>query len=192
MKKLFLSFLILTAFATASLAQLSGGIRAGLNLTNQKFKSADFDISETGDMKAGFQVGLYLVGNLSDNIAFQPEIVYSGFGANDPDGDSELGYISIPVLLRYNFNDLINLHLGPQFGILASAEFDGQDAKDLYNGLDMGVAVGLGVDFGPFNAGARYYAGLANVADNTAIGIDDAKFTNSAIQLVVGYRLFGE
>jgi hypothetical protein len=37
----------------------------------------------------------------------------------------------------------------------------------------------------------RYYAGLSNIADTDAIGVDDIKYTNSAIQIVVGYRLFG-
>lgn len=191
MKKLLLAVVALTVMTSSAFAQLSGGIRAGLNFSNQNIKSQDFDLDESGDMKAGLLLGLYLVGNLSENIAIQPELVYSSMGANDPDGDLKLNYISIPVLLRYNINDMINVHLGPQFGILASAEIDGVDAKEFYNGLDLGAALGVGLDFGKLNAGARYYFSLGNAADPDAIGIDDWKAKNSAIQLYLGYRLFG-
>lgn len=187
MKKALFSLVAIAAFSAASYAQLSGGIRAGLNLSNQKFSFAGE--SDSGDLKAGLLVGLYLTGNISDNVAIQPELVYSSFGAGDPDGDLKMGYISIPILLRYNFNEMVNLHLGPQFGILASADFDGQDVKDGYKGLDVGAAVGVGVDLGAFNAGLRYYFGLSNVAES--VDGFDIEAKNSAIQVVVGYRLFG-
>jgi hypothetical protein len=191
MKKALSVLVVLTMISTATFAQLSGGIRAGLNLTNQKFKSDDFDLDDKGDMKAGFQIGLYLVGNLSEKLAVQPELVFSGFGANGDDGDLKMNYLSIPVLLRYNINEMINIHAGPQFGILMSAKGDDDDVKDLYNGADIGLAIGLGLDFGKFNAGARYYQGMTNVAsDDFTLG-SDLKATNSAIQLVVGYKLFG-
>jgi hypothetical protein len=193
MKKAIVSLVVLTLISSATFAQLSGGIRAGLNLANQKFKSDDLDLDDKGDMKAGLQLGLYLVGNLSENLAVQPELVYSSYGANgEDDSQVKMGYISIPIFLRYNFNEMVNLHVGPQFGILASAKDDeGEDIKEGFKGADMGVAVGLGLDFGAFNAGLRYYAGLSNIADTDAIGVDDIKYTNSAIQIVVGYRLFG-
>ena len=187
MKRTLSMLVVLTMISTATFAQLSGGVRAGLNLTNQKFDAGDFSVE--GDMKAGIQLGLYLVGNLSDNVAIQPELVYSGFGAKLDDDALNMSYLSIPILLRYNFNEMVNVHAGPQFGILMSAKAEDEDVKDSYKGADMGLAIGLGLDFGPFNAGARYYQGLSNVASDD-LG-DDVKATNSAIQLVVGYRLFG-
>jgi hypothetical protein len=187
MKKVLLSLVALIAISTVSFAQLSGGVRAGLNLSNQKFSVGDE--SESGDMKAGFLLGLYLTGNISDNVAIQPELVYSSMGAKDDDGDLKLGYISIPILLRYNFNEMINLHVGPQFGILASAKVEDEDIKDFYKGLDVGAAIGLGADFGAFNAGVRYYMGLSNIAEDNDLVDLEAK--NSAFQIVLGYRLFG-
>jgi hypothetical protein len=180
MKKILLSLAILAAFSTASFAQLSGGVRAGLNLANN---SGDV---ENNSMKVGLQLGVYLVGNLSDKLAIQPELVYSGYGSSYDEGDYKLGYISIPILLRYNINDMVNIHLGPQFGILSSAKFEDEDVKDGLKGLDTGLALGVGFDFGAFNAGARYYAGLSNIADS-----DESDVKNTALQLVVGYRLFG-
>jgi len=181
MKKVLLSLVVLVAVSTASFAQLSGGIRAGVNLSDNSGDDVE------ADMKAGFQLGVYLVGNLSDKIALQPELVYSGLGSKDDDESTKLNYISIPVLLRYNINDMINLHVGPQFGILTSAKYGDTDIKDGLKGLDTGLAVGLGLDFAAFNAGLRYYAGLSNINDE-----GEGDFKNNAIQIVVGYRLFGE
>jgi len=38
-----------------------------------------------------------------------------------------LSYITIPVLVRYNINDMFSVHAGPQFGFLLKADenFDG-------------------------------------------------------------------
>jgi hypothetical protein len=191
MKKLLLSLVALVLISSAAFAQLSGGIRAGLNFSNESAKSDDLDLDDTGDMKVGMQLGLYLVGNLSEKIALQPELVFSSFGSKDDDGSTKLSYISIPVLLRYNINEMINIHAGPQFGILASAKYEDEDIKDFYNGLDLGAALGVGLDFGKVNAGLRYYFSLGNTADTDAIGVDDLKAKNTAIQLVVGYKLFG-
>ena len=186
MKKILLS-LAIVAFSSAAFAQLSGGIRAGLNFANAKTTVDAFDYDDSGDMKAGLQIGVYLVGNLSDKIAIQPELVYSSMGSKSDDiGDYDFSYISIPIFLRYNINEMINIHVGPQFGILAGADWDGEDIKDDMKGLDTGLALGVGLDFGKFNAGARYYAGLANISD-----VDGYEVKNNAIQLVVGYRLFG-
>lgn len=188
MKKLFLSGLLLVAFSSATFGQLSGGIRAGLNFSNVKTKVDAIDYDENGDMKVGYQLGLYFVGNLSEKLAVQPEIVYSTMGAESDDtGDSKLGYISIPIFLRYNINEMINIHLGPQFNILTSAkDDDDNDFKDDLKGLDTGITLGLGFDFGAFNAGARYYWGLTNYSD-----VDGVEVKNTAIQLVAGYRIFG-
>lgn len=194
MKKLVLT-LVVIAFATGAFAQLSGGLKAGVNLSNQKIK-LDSE-SDKGDMKVGFLVGGYLVATLSDNIALQPELYFSSMGTKDSDADASinLGYISVPVLLRYNINEQFNIHLGPQVGFLLSAKAkqDGEsaDVKDAYKGIDFGAAVGLGADFGAINASLRYYQGFSNIGEFEDTGFDDAKLSNSAIQIAVGYRLFG-
>lgn len=178
MKKVFLSAVIVL-LSSACFAQFTGGIRAGLNLADMSGDDVDVD------MKAGFQVGLYFVGNLSEKLAVQPELVYSALGGKD-DETFKVNYISIPLFLRYNINEMVNVHLGPQFNILTSAKYGDTDVKDGLKGLDTGLALGVGLDFDAFNAGLRYYAGLTNINDE-----GDGDLKNNAIQIVVGYRLFG-
>jgi Outer membrane protein beta-barrel domain len=187
------SLVVVFVFSCAAVfAQLSGGIRLGMNIANQK-AVIDGD-SDTGDSKVGFLGGFYLTANVSEKFAIQPELVFSGMGSKDKEFDLQLpfNYLSIPVMLRYNITENFNLHAGPQLGFLLSAKVtDGDnsiDIKDSFKGSDFGAAFGLGVDFEKFNAGARYYLGLSNIADDTS---DGDSFKNNALQIFLGYRLFG-
>lgn len=134
----------------------------------------------------------------SGKIGIQPELYYNSVGAKEDDPTAgtttlKLDYISVPVLFRYNFTDMIHLLVGPQIGILASAKAvnggNSSDFKDSVNSSDFSGVVGLGADFGPFNAGLRYTTGLSNIAKNTSGGSD---VKTSAFQIVAGYKLFGK
>jgi hypothetical protein len=115
-------------------------------------------------------------------------------GSQDSDADLKLpfDYISVPVLLRFNVSENINLHAGPQVGFLLSAKItDGDDSIDIkegFTGTDFGAAFGIGGDFGKFNGGLRYYLGFANIIEDTT---DGGTFKNNAFQIFLGYRLFG-
>ena len=191
MKNYLILILLLVATATAH-AQLSGGLRLGVNVSNQKAKYGSD--SETGDSKIGFLGGFYLTANLSEKFAIQPELVFSGMGSQDNDLDVKIpfNYLSIPVLLRYNLSKNINIHAGPQIGFLLTAKItDGNDSiniKDSATGTDFGTAFGIGGDFGKFNGGLRYYLGLSNIAKDA---VDNESFKNNAIHIFLGYRLFG-
>jgi outer membrane immunogenic protein len=194
-------FVVLALFAFAPLAfsQISGGVRLGANVANQKYDVAGLTVSS--DAKLGILGGLYLTANLSEKIAIQPELYFSSMGSKvNFDGDEstiKLGYLSVPVLLRYNITENVNLQLGPQLGFLmsAKAEADGDsgDIKDDLKGIDFGAALGLGVDFGKFNGGLRYVAGLSDINDISNSDLDglDLTLKNSSFQIFVGYRLFG-
>jgi hypothetical protein len=194
-KHTLLVVLAVFAFAPMAFSQISGGIRLGANIANQKYDADGISVSP--DSKLGLLGGLYLTASLSDKIAIQPEIFFSSMGSKfDLFGEelkTKLSYISVPVLLRYNINENFNFQVGPQLGLLMSAkgeaDGDSEDIKDGYKGIDFGAALGLGVDFGKFNGGLRYVAGLSNVNDDDSDG--DLTLKNNTFQIFVGYRLFG-
>jgi hypothetical protein len=116
-------------------------------------------------------------------------------GSTDPDVSDikyQFNYISLPVMLRYNITEQFNIQAGPQLGFLMSAKVsDGDnsvDIKEFAKGTDFGAAFGVGGDFGKFNAGARYYLGLSNIAEDAQ---GDDSFKNNGFQIFLGYRLFG-
>ena len=85
--------------------------------------------------------------------------------------------------------ELINLHAGPEFGLLLSAEAEDLDVKDAYKDLDVGFAFGGGVDL-PFglNFTLRYILGVANIGETEGT---DLKVRSRTLQLSAGFKLFG-
>ena len=199
MKKLLFTLIVTSLASTGLFAQgLSGGVKAGVNLAN-----LTGDDVEDSDMRIAYHVGGYVNYAFSESVSLQPELLFNSVGAKtsytDPDfGDVEetfvLNYLSVPVDLVYSFGNF-NIQAGPQFGFLLSAkdkyEIDGEsddvDIKDEMKGIDFGVNLGVGANFGKLNATARYVIGLSNVIDS-----DDADVKNGVIQVSLGYRLFGD
>lgn len=196
MKKLIL-LLVVIGFTTAgAFAQgVSGGIKAGLNLADQKISGGGISIDTK--MKVGFHFGAYATIMFSDKLGIQPEALYSTQGSkvefDGADGDFNFSYLNVPVLLRYNINDLVHLHAGPQFGFLLKAEADSdgdtEDIKDSFKGSDLGLAFGGGVDL-PMGLGfgIRYTAGLSQISEDED---ENGEWKNNNIQLYVSYKLFG-
>lgn len=192
MKKVLFTLVVVGLSASGLFAQLSGGIRGGLNISNQKLSNDDD--SESFDSKIGFHAGGYLTSYFNDKFAIQPEVVYSLMGGSEDEVDLNFGYIAVPVYLRYNITEMFNVHAGPQASFLmsakAKADGDSEDIKDSFKGVDFGASFGVGVDVGKFNGGVRYYAGLSSIVDEDDFG--DVKWKNNAIQIFVGFKLFGE
>lgn len=174
--------------ATGAFAQgLSGGLKAGVNLANMTG-----DINDV-EMKIGFHVGGFLNIGLSDELSFQPELLYNAIGAKESgggDGKINTSYISVPLMVLYNFG-VVNIQAGPQIGFLLSAKVkedsEETDIKEFFKSTDFGFNIGLGADFGKVNAAARYCIGLSNISDDSDIDVK-----NSVIQVSLGVKLFGE
>lgn len=123
MKKLILTCSILF-LACCSFAQgISGGIKAGLNLADQKFSGDGFSIDTK--VKPGVHVGGFLTVMFSEKLGLQPEVLFSMQGAKFDsdflDGQTNFNYLTVPVLVRYNISEMFSLHAGPQVGFLLSA-----------------------------------------------------------------------
>jgi hypothetical protein len=80
----------------------------------------------------------------SDHLGIQPEVLYSAQGAKSGDQKYKVNYVTVPVLVRYNINEMWSLHAGPQFGVLTSAKYstgsNEQDVKDQLKGTDIAIA----------------------------------------------------
>ena len=195
MKKIILPVCLVALSTLAAKAQsFSVGVRGGINFSS---------ISESGGSggsygtRTGFLLGGYTSIMFSSKMGIQPELFYSSAGAtaSDPTVGAityKVDYISLPVFFRYNFNDMFHVLAGPQFSILASSKATAQgttiDWQDYTSSSDVSAVLGLGGDFGPFNAGLRYCAGLTNVEKNSG----GATATNSVIQIVAGYKFLGK
>lgn len=187
MKKLFLLVLTIVAFSAASYAQgVSFGIKAGVNFANQKYEVDGFSFSP--DARTGFHVGGFVTAMFSESLGLQPELIFNSVGAKMDDSSLNMSYLSVPVLIRYQPIELLNIHVGPQFGFLMGAESEGDDVKDAFKGLDLGAAFGAGIDL-PAGIGftARYVLGLSNIYDES----DEGTIKNNVFQISLSYRFGG-
>jgi hypothetical protein len=169
---------------TANAQHVNLGVKAGLNVY-----SVHNDNGSNTDSKTGFHGGLLGHIHLSQHVALQPEIVYSAQGAKYNNGNStlKLGYINVPFMLQYMFDQGFRIQAGPQVGFLVNAKtetngvsVDKNDVKTVDFGLGAGVSYlhtpsGLGVD-------ARYNFGLSNINENGTV-----KSVNNGFQLGIFY-----
>ena len=205
MKKHFL-LLGLALCAHASSAQLTGGIKAGINVA-QLFAEAQGE-SETTDMVVGFQLGGYLNHSFSEKIVFQPELIFSRVGGKDseydPDLQDEIGvqfkfdYLAIPLNIKFKINDNFGILAGPQVGYLAGAKTKIDlfgtsvtvDVKDQFKALDLGANLGLSYTINKIGIDLRYFLGFSNIADIDDPDVSDATIKNRTFSLTVNYQLF--
>jgi hypothetical protein len=194
MKKLIVFSLFITLFSAAASAQdFRFGGKAGANLnklTGKEFKE-EFDL--------GYHVGAFVEVDFSKKWGIQPEVLWNqtntrranNFNAitnswQDSTGTIKLGYLSIPILLRYNVTNLLTFHLGPQFGILLNQEKTLlKNGEEAFKSGDFSMVGGLQVNLKTFRVYGRYNVGLNNLNDVSS----SAKWKNQQLQLGVGVRL---
>jgi hypothetical protein len=173
--------------ATATAQHANIGIKGGLNVFT--IHSND---NSSYDTRKGLNLGLLAHIHLTRQMAFQPELVYSGQGAkytiDNITTTLKLDYINVPLLLQYMFDNGFRIQAGPQIGFLASAKSESgnikTDVKNSFKSVDFGFGFGIGYVHPPsgFGVDARYNLGLSNINENTNV-----KTTNNGFQLGVFY-----
>ena len=184
MKKIFLiSTLVLTTTATLQAQSIKFGVKAGLNYANElgtniKVNGKDYNTEAITNYHAGLvaQIGLF------KGVAFQPELLYSTQGATYTraleDIKNELGYVSIPAVLKIDLNKTFSIELGPQASFLLSKK-NNFDVKDS-NTFDFAAVGGLGLKITKsLFLQARYVLGLTEMSK-------DAQTKNSVVQVSAG------
>jgi type 1 fimbria pilin len=176
---------------TASAQHVNLGVKGGVNIYNINQDGANYD------SKVGFNAGLLGHIHLAPQLALQPEIVYSSQGAKanilNTDLKINLGYINVPVMLQYMFDNGFRLQAGPQVGFLISGKQEINNVKtDIKDGLkkvDFGIGAGIGYVHTPsgFGVDARYNLGLTDINDNSGNNNTQSKATNRGVQIGVFY-----
>src|SRR5690606_9301083 len=175
MKKIALLSFILIAFTYNSFAQLSAGVKAGLNYSTVKAENNEFN--ESGIL--GYQAGVWArVGN---SFYFQPELYIGSKGADiefntanttvTQSGKIKFTTLDVPLLLGTKVG-LENLNLrfmaGPslQFNLDKNENVFSQATNpDFYKYEDFvtNLQLGAGVDVGNIAVDLRYETGLQDI-----------------------------
>ncbi len=182
------AMVLMMSFAFSQ-AKVELGLKGGLNLAN-----ISSDVDATYNSRTGYHLGAYGLIKVA-SIGIQPELLFSAqgteysFASISNDYSQELKYFLVPVMVKFYLPLGINLHAGPQFGVLTSAKLDDgtttEDIKSELKNSDVSAAFGAGWDM-PFglSLAARYVLGLNDISE----GDGDAK--NRVFQVSVGFRLF--
>ena len=183
---------ILTLFFFLSIIQISFsqkfdlGIKSGSNFATQNIKS----ISGTKSI-TGLHLGVFTYIKLPLVFGIQPELQYSMQGTKiNSSTIRSIDYLNIPILVRSSVGP-INIHFGPQFGMLTGAinEISGipTDIKDKLLKRDFSLVLGLSVEpIDRFIFSGRYVKGLKNISDDDPFA-NDTK--NTTFQFSFGYVL---
>jgi len=154
----------------------SFGIKGGINFSS-------LNGSDDGSFKSltSFHIGILKEFILLDNLALQPELLYSTQGAQikNSDDNYKLNYLLVPVLAKIYLNESFNIHAGPQFGLLLGETKNVTPVES--KSFDLGIAAGLEYELtNGISITGRYIWGQNSMADN-------ADLKNSVIQLSLGF-----
>lgn len=203
MKKIFITAALLCLYQLTYSQNYQLGIKGGFNLSS--FRGDNDNLNPI----AGFHAGVFIDYKLSEIFSVQSEILYSGAGAKNSIDTAEgkfretlrLGYVSVPVMLKYYPVKRLSIGLGGEAGWMVSARVKYDEASivseagtcnkctmDLMEKFTVGIKTGVGYELDKqFIIEARYHLGLTDVyKNNNAVS---GTFRNSILQLSIGYKL---
>ena len=123
MKKtiIFAAAIFLLTSTSVQAQKVHFGVKAGMNAS-----SLNYTGNNDMQTKIGFNAGVLAhIHSHNAQWAVQPELYYSSEGAkskSNSDASLNLGYLNVPVLLQYMFDNGFRIEAGPQIGFLMSAK----------------------------------------------------------------------
>lgn len=167
------------------------GIKGGMNAS-----SLNFEGNSDMQTKIGFNAGVLAHIHTGNEFwAFQPEAYYSSEGAKSKSNSNvstTLGYINVPVLVQYMFNNGFRLEAGPQVGFLMSAKNkindNSTDIKDNLKSAVFSIPAGIGyLTSTGLGFDARYNFGISNINKSTS----GTKTHSNVFQFDIFYQFGG-
>lgn len=185
------AIIALMLLTTATYAQeFHIGAKAGANLG--KIAGGAYK----DNFKLGYQIGGFLEFDFTDKWGLQGEVLFNQSNTEIRNSykqvwdekfnkNKTLDYVSVPVLLKYNPNEFLSLHAGPQFSFLTNSEDSTwENGKKLFKDMDFSIVAGLEVKIlNPLYVYGRYAWGYSDI--NKALS---EKATLQQIQIGVGLR----
>ena len=183
--------LLLSISYLTSLAQVSFGVKGGINLNCIVTKDIPSSFpSIQSEMAVGFHIGLFSQIKLTNRLNLIPEFQYSQRGAKYNSGSMNINinYLELPIMASYSIKSFA-LDFGPQLAYRLSSTVDAY--KDFEFGLVGGVRFNFAKDF--FVTG-RYYYGVTAISEIAFSGSNGQSFSNGleysrSIQVGVGYKI---
>ena len=169
-----------------SSAEAQAGIKGGFLYSSLKFENTDDVI----DSNNGWTAGVFF-GTGGDKVAgVQGEVNVLQKGGSAGTGDVKLYYLQVPVLLRVGGGSTVNVYglVGPSFDVKIAERDNTLGFVTEFEGVDVSLTGGLGVEIGKLVLEGRGNWGLRNVAKTTSTLFQGEKLTSRSFALQVGVR----
>jgi hypothetical protein len=184
------------------------GFKGGLNLSNLYVGDADDE-----NARIGWHAGFYGQLLSTEAFAIQPEVNFSTKGTGISYGRIDnnsvtvkydtkfiLNYIDIPILAVFKLGEVAEIHAGPYWSYLVSAQIKNKDGdpnnefntidRKNFDNWDYGLVGGIGFNLGKgAQLGARYNYGLNNIAESRAAKALLGSSKNQVAQLYLAFNL---
>lgn len=178
---------VLAITASASVAAADGGIKFGP--TFAKFSSESLDFKN----RTGVHAGIFFGGNRSGVFGLQGEINWIRKRTEtEPSGQAiRIDYLQVPVLLRLNVGTdspsgfAVYGIAGPALDIKIADEIEGITIDDGFEGADVSLVFGGGVEVARIIVEGRFEKGLRRINKNF---IDFAEIKKQAFTILFGVR----
>ena len=193
------SFLVSGLASSAAQQSSSGnprheGIGIGF-LVGPTFSSFD-QANSNFKSNNGLELGIFFGGNRPSTVGVEGKLMYVKKGAKNAAGTIvvDTRYLEIPILLRINagsnsLNGVLGYFIvGPSFDILMKADQGGLDVKKNYQGLDLGLQIGGGVEITRFIIEASLTKGLRSINNGNLANLTPIKTRKFAIDVGIRFN----
>ena len=182
-------------------AQITLGFKAGASSSQVDIKNLKSSVSDfkAADDITGYHAGAFLRLKAA-GFMLQPEAYFTstggkvqvtdtGNGTNVETEKFTFNRLDVPLLVGYNFFNVLRVQAGPVASVLVNGKFRDQELENYLNKSDWGYQAGVGFDIGNFTADLRYEnvkRDYTNNTQNTSFDIDNQQFIFS-----LGFKLLG-
>lgn len=174
------------AMAIPAQAQVSFGVKGGLNLSKMDWKIADTTINNVKENSTGFFIGPMIEATVPIvGLGVDGAVMYSQRGS----GDLKQQGIEVPINLKYSIGlgDMAAIFFaaGPDFYFnLKDVDITGVDKKDAQVGLNLGAGVKL---INHVQIGVNYQFALGNSFDIKSLTNANVKNKLNTWQISLAY-----
>lgn len=126
-----------------------------------------------------FQAGAFAEYKIFKRWSIQPELLFTQqtykksddflkyYNLTGRSGAQEkiyLNYVSIPLLVKYNFNKMLSLHFGPQYGFRVYANENLlKNNQDAFKKYELSMNAGIEASLSPISIYFRYNRGISDI-----------------------------
>lgn len=188
-----LAFVLIASAASAQ--GLTFGAKGGATFATMKFDTED---EVEIDTRIGVIAGGFVTIPLGERLFVQPEVLFAQkggkFGDLGGDVSTELDYLDVPALVRYDIGSRgLHVYGGPAVGFLlrarAVSDFGGDraevDVSDSIESVAFDLVFGAEFEFGRVIVDGRYMWGLSDVDKETS---EVVKVKNRVAAVMAGFR----